>query len=298
VRWNLSVAALAASWGFISILVSAIDLDATVLVFYRLLLAAITIGGIVALTGRTRLLLTGSRWFGVVGLGLVLAVHWSLFFLTIKLSSVAVAVVTVYTAPIFIAVVAPVVLPEARSRVALVALGPATAGIVLIAVAGEDGGHVRPLAIATGLLAAATYAMLVIGGKLLRPHLPPPTLAFWLYTVATVAMTPVLLFAHRVLPNTWREGGALLLIGVLFTGVSGVIYITLLGLVTAQAIGVLAFLEPVSAALLAWAILGQPLGPVVLIGGALVLAGGVAVVLAEPGDAAAVEVPPLGSASQ
>jgi drug/metabolite transporter (DMT)-like permease len=84
---------------------------------------------------------------------------------------------------------------------------------------------------------------------------------------------------------------------VVFTGVSGIIYVTLLGLVTAQAIGVLAFLEPVSAAVLAWALLDQSLGTAVLVGGALVLAGGVAVVLAEPADAAAVEAPPVGSAS-
>ena len=297
-RWNVAVAALAASWGFIAILVSAVDLDATVLVFYRLLLAAVTIGVMVLVAGRRRLLVTGSRWPGVAGLGLVLGVHWSLFFLTIKLSSVTVAVVTVYTAPVFIAVAAPLFLPEARSRVAVIALVPATAGIVLIALAGEDGGHVRPLAVATGLAAAATYAVLVIGGKRLRLHLAPATLAFWMYVVATIALAPLLFAADRVGPDSWRETGALLLLGVVFTGISGIIYVTLLGLVTAQAIGVLAFLEPVAAALLAWPLLDQPLSATVLFGGALVLAGGIAVVVAEPADAAAVEVPPLGSASQ
>jgi len=50
--------------------------------------------------------------------------------------------------------------------------------------------------------------------------------------------------------------------------------------------------------LLAWALLDQPLGATVLIGGGLVLAGGLAVVIAEPRDAAALEAPQLGSASQ
>ena len=296
-RWNLTLAGLAASWGFIAIIVSAVDLDASVLVFYRLLLAALTVA-VVALASRKRSLLRlASAWRGLIGLGVVLAAHWTLFFLTIKLASVAVALVTVYTAPILIAIVAPLVLPEARSKVAVAALVPATAGIVLIALAGEDGGHVRPLAVVTGLGAAFTYTALVIGGKRLRLHLHPLTLAFWTYLIATLALTPLLATASRVLPDSWREVGALLLLGVLFTGISGIIYITLLGLVTAQAIGVLAFLEPVSAALLAWALLDQPLGAAVLVGGALVLAGGVAVVVAEPADAAAVEAP-LGSASQ
>jgi drug/metabolite transporter (DMT)-like permease len=298
VRWNLAVAALATSWGFIAVLVSAVDLDATVLVFYRVLLAAATVGVVAVATRRRSAFRPRSDWRGLVAIGLVLAAHWTLFFLTIKLSSVAVAVVTVYTAPILIAVAAPLVLPEARSRVAALALVPSTAGIVLIALAGENGGHVRPLALATGLAAAATYAILVIGGKKLRVRLSPVTFAFWAYFVASIALAPLLATSDRVLPTSWREAGAVLLIGILFTGISGIVYITLLGLVTAQAIGVLAFLEPVSAAFLAWALLDQPLGAAVLIGGVLVLAGGVAVVIVEPADAAAVEASPLGSGSQ
>jgi drug/metabolite transporter (DMT)-like permease len=298
VRWNACVAGLAASWGFISILVAAVDLDATVLVFYRLLLAALTVGVLAVGSRRAGALRPGSEWRGLLAIGLVLATHWTLFFLTIKLSSVAVAVVTVYTAPILIAIAAPFVLPERRSRVAAAALVPATAGVVLIALAGENGGHVGGLALATGLGASATYAALVVGGKRLRVRFHPVTYAFWVYVVATVAMTPLLPVSGRLLPGSWREAGAVLLVGIVFTGVSGIVWVTLLGLVTAQAMGVLAFVEPVTAALLAWALLDQPLGATVLVGGALVLAGGVAVVLAEPGDAAAVEAPPLGSASQ
>jgi drug/metabolite transporter (DMT)-like permease len=293
VRWNAAVAGLAASWGFISILVAAVDLDATVLVFYRLLLAAVTVAVLAVAARRVGSLRPGPQWRRLVVIGLVLAVHWTLFFLTIKLSSVAVAVVTVYTAPILIAIVAPLALPESRSRVATLALAPATAGVVMIALAGEDGGHVRALALATGLGAAATYAALVVGGKRLRMHFHPVTYAFWVYVVAVVSMIPLLPFSGRVLPDSWRETGAVLLVGIVFTGLSGIVWVTLLGLVTAQAMGVLAFVEPVSAALLAWALLDEQLGVAVLVGGALVLAGGVAVVIAEPGDAAAVEAPPL-----
>src|SRR5690242_15354225 len=182
-RWNVSVATLAASWGFIAILVSAVDLDATVLVFYRLALAAATIGVFAVASGRRPLLRPGRSWKRLAALGLVLAGHWTLYFLTIKLSSVAVAVVTVYTAPLFIAAVAPLFLPESWSPVALAALLPASAGIVLIALAGNGGGHVRPAAIASGLGAGALYAVLVIYGKLLRLQLSPVTFAFWTYLI-------------------------------------------------------------------------------------------------------------------
>jgi DME family drug/metabolite transporter len=298
VRWNLAVAALAAAWGFISVIVADVSLDAPVLVFYRLALAAITVGALAVIAGRRRLLAPPVRARWIVALGVVLGLHWTLYFLTIKLSSVAVAVVTVYTAPLFLAAAAPLFLPEARSRVVLVALLPAVSGIVLIALTGSGGGHVRPLAVVTGLAAGATYAMLVVGTKRLRlGRVHPVTIAFWTYSVAAVAVALLVAVSGRVLPRSGPEIGALVLLGALFTEVCGVIYVTLVGHVTAQSVGVLAFVEPVSASLLAWAILGQSLSAAVLVGGGLVLAGGVAVVIAEPEDRAAIEAAGLGSSA-
>ena len=295
-RWNLSVAGLAAAWGFISVIVADVSLDATVLVLYRLTLAAVSVLLLALAARRPHLLRPPGRWRGVVVLGLVLGAHWTLYFLTIKLSSVVVAVVTVYTAPLFLAAAAPIFLPESRSRVALAALAPAVSGIVLIAVDGNGGGHVRPLAVLTGLAAGATYAMLVVGTKRLRlESVHPITIAFWTYSVAALSVAPLLLVSGRVLPSSGHEIRSLLLLGVVFTGCAGVLYVTLVGHVTAQSVGILAFVEPLSASLLAWAILGQPLGAAVLIGGALVLVGGVAIVIAEPEDRAAIEAAGLGS---
>lgn len=288
-RWNLAVAGLAASWGFIAVIVAGVDLDAEVLVFYRLALAALALTvGLVAARRLDLLRLPLARR-RTLAVAVGLAAHWLLFFLTIKLASVAVAVLTVYTAPILLSVLAPLLLPEPRSAVAILALVPASLGLVLIALGGEDGGAISLIAVATGLAAALTYALLVIGTKQLGTRLPVATIAVWYYGVAALALAPLLLRADRVLPHG-EEIPYLLLLGVLFTAASGLTYVWLLRRVTAQAVGVLGYLEPVSAALLAWAILGQPLNAAVILGGALVLAGGLLVVLAEP-RAATVEVP-------
>ena len=291
-RWNLCVAGLAASWGFISIVVAGVELAAAVLVFFRLALAALAIGTAAALLGAHGLLRPPAAPLRVLLVGAVLALHWFLFFETIKLSSVAVAVLTVYTAPILLAVLAPLVLPERRSRAALAALLPAGAGLGLIALAGGEEAGVTPLAIAAGLGAALTYAALVIATKRLTATLHPITITFWIYGSAALLMAPLLLGADRVVPRG-AEIAWVLLLGVVFTAVSGFVYVSLLRRVTAQAVGVLAYLEPVSAALLAWALLDQALGTAVVAGGALVVAAGVLVVVAEPADAAPVEAGPL-----
>lgn len=294
-RWNVSIAALAASWGVISLIVAGVDLSAPVLVFWRLSLAALTIGLVSLALGRRSLLRLPRRAWRVVLVGVVLAAHWFLFFETIKLASVAVAVLTVYTAPIFLSLLAPLLLPERRSRVALAALVPAGAGLALIALAGEDGTHARPLALVTGLAAAITYAALVIATKRLTATLHPATIAFWAYSVAAAVLTPALALSARVLPETALDALGLVGLGVVLTGISGFIYISLLGRVTAQAIGILAFLEPVSAALLAWLVLDEALGAAVLAGGGLVLAAGVLVVLYEPAESVALEAAGIGS---
>ncbi len=295
-RWKLAVAALATSWGLIAVIVRKVDLDAQVLVFYRLAFAAVTLLlAAVALRRFALLRLTRHR-AGVALIGITLAAHWFFYFATIKLSSVAVAVLMAYLAPIAIALLAPFVLPERRSRVALVALVPAAAGVTLVALGGEEGGAVRPLALVTGLLTAATYAALVLLTKRIVSDIPVLTLSFWNYAIAAAAISPLLLDADRVLP-TANELPAVLALGVVFTALSGYLYIWALRHVTAQAIGILAYIEPVSAALMAWAFLGESLNWQVVVGGVLVIAAGATVVFLEPADAAAPEVVPLGSRS-
>jgi len=292
VRWNAAVAGLAASWGLIAIVVAAVDLDASVLVFYRLALAALAIGAAAALLGARELLRPPPAPLRVLAVGGILALHWFLFFETIKRSSVAVAVLVVYTAPILLAVLAPLVLPERRSRAALAALVPAAVGLAVITLGGGEEARVTTLAVATGIGAALTYAALVIATKRLTATLATATITFWIYGAAAVLLAPFLLAAERIVPRG-AEILWVLLLGVVFTALSGFVYITLLRRVTAQAVGVLAYLEPVSAALLAWALLDEALGVAVVAGGALVVAAGVLVVVAEPGDAAPIEAGPL-----
>jgi drug/metabolite transporter, DME family len=292
VRWNLAAAALSVSAGFIAVIVDGVELSAEALVFYRLVLAALTVAAAAALARRLDLLRAPARRGRVALLGAILGAHWLLFFGTIKLSSVAVAVLTTYTAPLLLAAVAPVLLPERRSPVVLLALVPAGAGLVLIALAGEEGTHARPLAIAAGLGAAATYAGAVVVAKQLTVQLQVPTIQFWNYSVATVVTAPFLLLGGRVVPEG-AEIAYVLLLGVVFTALSGLCFVWLLRKVTTQAISTLGYLEPVSAALLAWAILGQELGWAVVAGGALIIGAGLLVILYEPAETPHVEAPPL-----
>ncbi len=296
-RWNVAVAGLAASFGFVSIIASEVDLDAEVLVFYRCVFAVATIGLVLAVTRRLFVLRRRATRRYALLLGTTLGVHWFLFFETIKLSSVVLAVLTAYLAPIAVALLGPFFLPERHSAVALLALVPSVGGLALVAFAGGEDVNARPLAVLTGLGTAITYAGLVIGTKRVAARVSAAGLTFWNYTVSGLVMLPLLVSADRIAP-TAGELGYLVLLGVVFTAVTGYLYVWLIRKVTAQAIGILAYLEPVSAALLAWALLGEQLTWQTALGGALVIAGGLAVVLFEPADAAPIEVAPQPAGSR
>jgi drug/metabolite transporter (DMT)-like permease len=292
-RWNLVVAGLAASWGFVSVIAAGVDLPASTLVFWRCVVAAITVPALVLLVRRVRLLVVEERRNQLLGLAVLVAIHWALLFQTLKLASVAVAILTVYTAPIFLAVLAPIFLPESRSRIGLVALAVSAPGIALIALGGESGAAVDPLAIATGLGAAITYAFLVIWTKSLVHNIAPVAVAFWSYALVGVIVLPFALGSGEFVPHG-AEWGYVLILGAILTAAAGVLYMRALKDVTAQAAGLLAYLDPVSASFLAWAILGQDFGWQVVVGGLAVVAGGALVVLYEDAPEPS---PELGSAS-
>ena len=84
------------------------------------------------------------------------------------------------------------------------------------------------------------------------------------------------------MPDDAGEWVAVLLLGIVFTGISTLVYAVLLRHVTAQAAGILTFLEPVAAVFLAWVLLDESLSPQAIVGGLLVLLAGIAVVALEP----------------
>jgi drug/metabolite transporter (DMT)-like permease len=296
VRWNLLFAGLAASWGLIAVLVAAVDLGAGTLAFGRLAIAAATLALIATVWRGVGLLRPGDRLPALLLLGVLQASHWLLFFVAVKHGSVALAVLTFYTAPVFLAVAAPLLLREPVSNVALGALVPGAVGLGLVRSAGEGVGFSVPAALA-GLGSAVTYAGLVIVAKrLLRTPIEPVTVAFWDCLVGAVVVAPLLLAADRVLPADAGDWAAVLLLGIVFTGLSTLAYAVLLRRVTAQAAGVLTFLEPVAAVLLAAALLDEHLSARVLAGGMLVLVSGLAVVWLEPADTPVTEAAaPVGS---
>ena len=221
VRWNLALAALAASWGFIAVLVAAVDLGAEALAFWRLALAAATLALVALATRRLDRLAPGAGSARSRALGVVQGAHWLLFFEAVKHGSVALAVLTFYAAPLFIAVAAPFVLGERTSRVVL--------GACLVGGArdrrdrprrGGDGA-VTAAAVAAGLAAPRpTPCSCSLSKRLLRRRSRRSRSRSGTASSARSPSRRRSCSPIASCPTAPGEWGAVLVLGVVFTGLS------------------------------------------------------------------------------
>jgi len=285
---SLLVAGLALSWGVIGVIVRELPIPPLTIVAFRVALSALSVVAILVALRRWELL-RPPPW-PVFALGALLALHWGLYFVAIKETSVASAVLITYSAPILMALLAPALIGERVPRVSVIALGVSAVGIAVISLAGGSGAEaVRPLGVALAVGAAISMALLVVLLKLYADR-DPINVVVYLDGTATALLWPALVIPeYTVSAASW---GYLLLLGVVLTGWSGLLYLLALRWVPATTVGILSYMEPVSAALLAALLLGESLTLAVMIGGAAIVAAGVAVVVASDDPvAASVEEP-------
>lgn len=278
---SLTVAGCALLWGLVAIIVRRLDMPAMAIVFYRVLLAATAIALALLLARRSELLRTPNR--AVLLLGVLLALHWTCFFAAIQATSVASAVLVTYSSPVLIAILAPAVLGEHVPSLSVVALAVSLGGIALIALSG-DGGDVRLTGVALALGAALTNALLFVGFKRFAADVAPVTVVLYETVVAAVVLSPAALVGGYSLGL--EELGYLVVLGVFLTGLVIVVFVAALRDVPATTAGILAYMEPVSAAALAIVLLGETPSPAVIAGGAAIVAAGAVVVLRAPQPAA------------
>lgn len=96
-------------WGFTAILGKLILADANVLVFYRMLFAAIFLYLYLRLVKKDSIKVSKDLLFKLIGIGSVMAFHWLFFFQSIKVSNVSIALSCLSLSTLFAALIEPLV---------------------------------------------------------------------------------------------------------------------------------------------------------------------------------------------
>jgi drug/metabolite transporter (DMT)-like permease len=199
------------------------------------------------------------------------------FYQAYRLTTMANAVITHYTAPVFAALLAPILLGEKWERVTGVALIISTAGLILIA---DDvaPGQAHLAGTALGLASGFFYGFsIVLGKKLLRSYRPPVIMLYQCAIIACLAL-PFALLAPWGLTTGKLLGLCTyaLLVCLLAAG----LYLRGLRHVEAQHAGILAYSELLFVVLLG-VLLGETPGVSVVAGGFLIAVSGFIILRAE-----------------
>ena len=213
----------------------------------------------------------GSRkdFLTLVAAGFLLAAHWTLFFLSIQISTVAIGVLTFSTYPLFVTFLEPMMLGERLKKSDLICACVMFVGVIIIVPELELSNNIT-LGIVWGMLCSLTYAALsLINRKLVRKY-SGAVLAFYEQGTATVVLLPAF-FIYR--PTfTPLSLFLLVLLGVLFTAIAHSMFINGMKTVRAQTAGMIASLESVYGIAAAALFLSEVPSSNEMTGGAVILA--------------------------
>jgi drug/metabolite transporter (DMT)-like permease len=270
------IATIATAWGTIGVIVRQVELPAVAIVASRCWLGALGLAAWSVYDRRRR----GSeppmtaRWWLVAASGVLLSIHWMFLVSAQQRAPIGTVLLITYLAPVLVTCLAPYVLGEHVPRRTYVAVGIALAGTILLA--RPSGGDEVGLAYAVA--AGVSDAALILLSKRLLPGVGGRRLALWQLVAAGAVM---------VVPSTLVSWGApqwswlwLLALGFIGTAFLGAWYLTLLGRLPAATVGVLLYLEPASAVVMAWIFLGETPTALVLAGGTMVVGAGMMVLRA------------------
>ena len=269
----LSISSAAVIWGLNGVIVNMISLDAFTIAFFRVFLASLILLPFMAVFKMHDLTRIRSCWKPLILNGLLLSLGWAFLFASMKLIPIAEAVLLNYLGPVFTAILSPMILKERIGRASVAALLMSILGIYLISheelLNGASGDI---LGIIYGLLAGLSYAGFIIVSKRLREEQSSLTTAFYSYVFAAVFLAAM---SRPMAPSlSTMEWMLLLILSGVNTCSAVTLYLYGLAMVEAHKAVVLTYLEPLSAAIMGAIFLGQLLGPIDILGGALIVVSG------------------------
>lgn len=155
-------------WGFTAILGLLISLPALELVFYRTLIAAIGVGIIMGIRGKS-LAISFPEFFKILGVGFIIGLHWILFFWSARVSTASVCLAGMATTSLWTAFVDPLV-NRTKVKWYEVALGLIVISGLLVIFQFESGYWLGLTLALLSALAAAVFS--VFNGRLTHRHSP------------------------------------------------------------------------------------------------------------------------------
>lgn len=263
-----------AMFGTLAPFVRRIGVTSAELSLYRALLAAILIGSFLLITGRKLPVKDLKKELILLMCsGACMAVNWILLFEAYKYTTVAIATLSYYFAPVLVTVASSVLFREKLTRKQILCFLMSTLGIVIITgIPASGGGSNNGLGILFGLGAAVLYAGCILLNKAIK-GVGGIERTFLQFLAAIAVMIPYVALTGGVTVASMDLTGwvCLLIVGLVHTGITYCMYFTAVEHIPGQAVAILSYIDPLVAVIIGVVILGEPLTIPQLVGGAMIL---------------------------
>ena len=244
------------------------------LALYRAVLAATLIGIFLLVTKQSIPFGKIKRELPLLLLsGVAMGFNWILLFEAYKYTTVSVATLSYYFAPVIVTLVCPLLFHEKMGKKQWICFGMSTLGIVLITGIGDLGGgsdHLR--GIGFGLGAACLYATVVLVNKFIK-EVEGIHRTFLQFLAAIAVLAPYVAATGGVTLGGLNAVGwvCLFVVGFVHTGITYCMYFSALKDLPGQKAAILSYIDPLVAVVISVTVLGEPMTAMQLIGGAMIL---------------------------
>lgn len=206
--------------------------------------------------------------------GAMIGFNWMLLFESYNHTTVAIATICYYMAPVFVMIVSPIFLKEKLSVKKVLCILVAIVGMLFVSgLFGAGEGNTDALGIIFGLGAAALYATVIILNQKIKQVTAYEKSITQLSAAAIVMIPYVFLTEAEVIGEVSVLNVIMILVvGIINTGVAYALYFGSMKTLPAQKIALFGYIDPVVAVLLSAFLLKEKLQLLEIVGIVLVLA--------------------------
>lgn len=267
------------TFGTIGVFVRYIPLPSSIIALVRGLLATFFLLAVMA-AGKRRPDRTAIRRNLALLLisGALIGFNWILLFEAYNYTSVAVATLCYYLAPVFVIIASPFILGEKLTTRKTLCVIAALGGMVLVSGVIQNyvnGGNTEDLnltGVLLGIGAGALYATIILMNKKLKDISSYDTTVMQL-AAASIVLVPYCLLTVDVGALEVTPGSAVLLVivGIVHTGIAYVLYFGSIKELPAQTVAIFSYIDPILAVLLSALLLKESMDMLSILGAILIL---------------------------
>lgn len=244
------------------------------LALYRAIMAAVLIGGYLLLTKNSVDFKTIKKDLpALLGSGMAMGINWILLFEAYRYTTVSVATLSYYFAPVLVTIICPFLFHEKLTKKQIICFVMSTLGLVLIiGVQGIGAGSNNLLGIGFGLGAACFYATVILLNKFIK-NVGGIHRTFLQFLSAIIILIPYVAFTSGITLETMNTTGwiCLLIVCLVHTGITYCLYFSSLKELRGQEAAILSYIDPLVAVFISVIVLSETITVSQIIGGVLIL---------------------------